>query len=200
LTFAELKTELSGRGYDVLGDGTRDGRYINQAYQFICRDSDWPFLLTTATAQTPPTTISDLGPIESVFDATSKGAVKPIDRRTLREMQSDLTTTGTPTYYYMAGQTTVTTFPVGGSLTITYWKIPTTLSNSSDTPVIPTNWQLLIVDLASIYAMKDAGSWEDIPAAQQVFNNDLQAMRHALLKTQHDEPEFIVSHRGHEGY
>lgn len=200
MNLGQLRTELNGRGFDVLDDGTRSNQYLNYAYKFICRDSDWPFLLASVTAQAPPVTITDLGPIESVFDAAAQLTLKPIDRRTLRERVVDLTATGAPSCYYMTNQTTLTTYPVGGSLTVNYWKNPTTLSSDSDTPVIPTDWQLLIVDLASIQGMKDAANWSEAAAAQQFFDRELQAMRHAVLSTQHDMPEFIVSTRGHEGY
>jgi hypothetical protein len=200
MNFATISTEVQARGFDYLSS-TRLGYFVNEAYHELCDSEDWPFLITTATAQSGSSTVSlaDLRSIESVFDTANKANVKPIDRRDLTEITTDLTTVGVPQWYYMLSDTTFKVYPVGGTLTVNYYKAATDLTGT-DTPIIPTRWHRLIVDGACLRASKDADDYPDRTALQQAYDRDLTLMRATILNKNHDEPKFISSQRGHEGY
>lgn len=190
-TFVDLRTELSRRGFDYLSSD-RLGNYINNGYSDICEAEDWPFLEATTTG-TAPKTVSDLRTIEYVVDTTNQVKLSPIDRRNLTDWTVDLTTTGTPSYYYVTAGSIVNTYPVGtGTLSIHYWKVPTDLSADGDTPVIPSRYRSLIVDAAVVYAYEDDDETGQADAATARFTARLEAMKTSQMVNQHDEPEMSM--------
>jgi hypothetical protein len=97
----EVKSRLNGEGYRFLGD-TRVNRFINQARAELDRCYLWPYREKTTTGAAP-LAIADLGPVQSVVDVSNSQA--PLDRvdvQTLIDLYGDLTTAGTPIYYYVA--------------------------------------------------------------------------------------------------
>src|SRR3954465_13450910 len=127
MDFATLKTEFYARGFDYLNDsgaGTaRAGRWVNQAYLELCELGGWPFLDATATGAAP-LTIADLRTVESVVDTATNTILAHVDRRTATEWDPTLPATGPPCIYWIAGGTTITTYPTGGTLSVRYWKVP----------------------------------------------------------------------------
>ena len=153
LTFATLKTELSDRGFDQLSD-TRLGYFINQARGELDGMHNWPYRLATATGSSP-LTITDLGSIEEVADTNQTGApaLDYADRRSLKQAYGDLTVAGAPAFFYVDNGV-VRTYPVGGSLSVRYYKRAPDLSGTQ-VPLAPSDYHLLIVDMAVRWAQKD---------------------------------------------
>lgn len=149
--FATLQSDIFARGFQPLNDaGTGLAmvkRMINDSMHRI--DSRFPWLYrNTTTTGAAPLTIADLGQIESVTDVAGKRTVQPADRRDLRRWYGDLTTSGTPLYYYITGGTQINLYPASTSLTLTvdYWKVAPDLSASGDAPLMPDRYRPVIIE------------------------------------------------------
>lgn len=194
-----MRTELAARGFDYESSSRLTG-WINRAYNDLCEEEDWPFLEAT-TSGTAPVSVSTLRTIESVIDTTTMTKLTPIDRRNITDFNYDLATTGSPTYYYTTGTTTVAVYPANttDTISIRYWKFPTELSLDADEPLVPARFQQVIIDGACFYAYMDS---PNVPAAQawaSVFEVGKARMREALLTQQHDQPDdYIVSVVDHQ--
>jgi hypothetical protein len=111
------------RGFDTLSD-TRLGNFINQGRAELDQMFLWPYRLASASGASP-LTITDLGTIEEVANSAVTGSpvLAYADRRSLRDSYGDITTTGTPGYFYIDNGV-VRTYPVGGTLAVRYYKRP----------------------------------------------------------------------------
>lgn len=189
MTFLELRTELKARGFDYLS-ATRLGYLLNRVYLELAEEEDWPWLEATATGA-PPLAITDLRTIESVINTTNQAKLTPLDRRLITDMDYTLATTGTPSYYYTTGTTTVAVYPAntGVSLSVRYWKVPTALSADGDTPALPARFHHLLVDGAAAYAYLDTDNFEGSQTALGFFNDGKARMRDSLLNQQHDRTD-----------
>lgn len=194
MTFSELQTAVFRRGFEDENDGgagvTEVKRWLNAAYKEVARAERWPFLAATATGAAP-LTISDLGAVESVRD-TGQNSVQLAwrDRRSLTHDYSDLTTTGSPRYWYIDNGV-IRTWPVGGTLSVLYYKAPADLSASGDTPLIPTDYQEIIVTGAVKKAHMARQNYEAAGAEQAEYDRMLDEMRSDLLDQQDDGSDLI---------
>jgi hypothetical protein len=182
-TFLQLQTEFYARGFDYLNDGgagaTRAKAWINQAYDELCEEELWPFLLTTASGAAP-LTVADIRTIMSVVDTVSSRVFAPVDEDELTDDFLPLTTAGTPSFYYV-DDTIVRTYPVGGTLTVRYWKVPVFMSATTDIAIVPDRFVNLIVDGAVRRAQNDN---DNAPGAQQAEAErqaGLERMRYSLF-------------------
>lgn len=191
MDFNALKTELAARGFDYLSD-TRRGYFINAARHELDMLELWPYRLAEATGAAP-LTISDLGTIQDVID-TGNGSypLAAIEFGELRQAYNDLSVTGTPSYYYVDNGV-LRTFMVGGTLSVRYYKRPADLSGSTDMPLSPTAYHMLIVDMASRWAQKDSDNSVVIPTLSSEIERQLATMRNDLLAGQHTNPTYIHS-------
>ncbi len=197
-TFAIIRGNFFARGFQYLND-LGDGlvftkALVNEAYLNICDEQHWSFLLATA-AGAAPLTIADLGSIESVVDTLTERKLHPLPEDELRDAYPVVTQTGAPEYYFL-DDTIVRTFPVGGTLSVRYRKVPAELVADGDTPLLPARFHPLIVH----YMVREAGA-EDAPeaamAAAQKFEVGLTKMlewemgragaRHYQRQTAHHE-------------
>lgn len=195
MDFASLKQEFQNRGFHYLSD-LRQGYFINRSYTELCAEEDWPFLEASTTG-TAPITISDLRTVSRVIDSTNKYKLRPMDVRNITDDDTDLTTTGTPTYYYITAGTTVNVYPANttDTISVSYWKTPTDLSDDSDTPLVPATWHQVIVDGAVAYAYFDSDNFEAATQTMQLWEVGKARMMDALLSQQHDETDdFIVAY------
>lgn len=176
MNFTALKQELSDRGFDELSDA-RLGNFVNQGRAELDMMFKWPYRLATASGASP-LTIADLGSIEEVADTGQAGSppLDYCDRRTLRSTYGDITITGTPAYFYIDNGV-VRTYPVGGTLSVRYYKRPPQLSGGMDTPLAPADYHLLYVDFACRWAAKDGNQPDalsgDILRQLQIMVGDL---------------------------
>lgn len=198
MDFAELQAEFAARGYDYL-ESARAERYINQSYKSICNRGAWPFLLTTTTG-TAPLTISDLRAVLNVVDTTTNAKLYHADRRHLIEsVDTSLTTTGTPAYWYQESRTVVSVYPANttDTLSVHYLKVPATLTGS-DAHLIPDEFEDLIIDGAVIRALKDNDELDAAASLTQFYNESLREMMDALLSRAHDGPNYIIQTNNYE--
>lgn len=192
MIFSALKTELSDRGFSYLTD-TRLGQYINWARAELDDLDAWPYRIATATGAAP-LTVTDLGWVQGVQDTGTKLQLLPIDRESLADRYDDLTITGTPQFYY-ATDGVVNTYPVGGTISVRYNKVPVDLSAAGDSPLAPVRFHRLIVDLAVRMAYRDSDNHEAAEQLQAQVERDLMLMRMALLVNNTDGPDGYVQLR-----
>ncbi len=180
-TFLTLRTDFFGRGFDhyrTPADSlAQANRWINQAYLKLCEEALWPFLLATATGSAP-LAVADLRAIRTVKTAGVTRPLDPIDEDELADGY-DLTTTGTPTWFYV-DNLTVRTYPVGGTLTVRYWKVPAVLAADGDTALIPDRFCDAIVDRAVMAAAREDAP-EAAAAARASYDDTVDLMRRSLL-------------------
>lgn len=182
-TFLQLQTEFYARGYDYLNDGgvgvTRAKAWINQAYAELCEEDDWPFLITS-TSGAAPLTIADLRTIFTVVDTASRVVLTPMPEDELVDNFTTITTTGTPFYFYV-DDLVVKTYPVGGTLTVRYWKIPTLLTANGDIAIVPDRFANLIVDGTVRRAQIDNDNQPGAQIAEGERQRGIDLMRRSLL-------------------
>ena len=177
-----LRTELLARGFDYLSP-TRANQFLNDSQNEICDHTNWPFLETSATGNSP-LTIADLGRIRTVQDNNSL-ALERVEPDHIIAIGGDLATTGTPIYYYVTAGSAVTVYPVTViSLTVRYYKIPTELSADTDVPTVPSRFRPLIVDKAAALAYREDDKQDLSVAAETKLEENLAKMRAALCQAQ----------------
>lgn len=190
----DLTTELASRGFDYLSTSRRL-QYVNDAYLLdICETENWPFLRASAEG-TAPLTISDLRSLESVIDSTQARKLSPLDPRELTDaFDTDLSTEGSPTFYYLDAESVVSIYPVSttDNLLVRYWKAPEALTGTAS-PVLPSRFHSLIVDYAVARAYEDSDDMELAQNAKENADGRLARMRESLLGWNRDLPsEFIA--------
>lgn len=179
MDFSELKTEFYARGTDYLsedGEGVaRAERWLNQAYREICNLHPWPFLWVSVTGTGGQIAIADLRRVVYVQDASGY-YLQPtsVEQLINEDGITDLTTTGTPAYWYR-DNTGIKTYPVGGNLSATYVKRVAPLTGT-DSPIFDEEYHNLIVDRAMIKAYQDGDNFEAAAALREEFNSEIQAM------------------------
>lgn len=182
-TLLELQTELYARGYDHLAqDATgvaRALRWLNQAHNEICLEELWPFRLNTATGAAP-LSIPTMDRVYSVTD-TANNAM-PLAEAGEDELADmfDLASTGTP-YWFYRDSLQIKTYPVGGTLSVRFYSLPTDLASPTDTTLVPKRYMDVIVDAAVIRAAKDRDNAEAVALAKQERDRGLDLMRRQLL-------------------
>lgn len=181
---ADLTSELYSRGYDHLAQDAagvaRGLRWINQAVNELMLEELWPFRLNTATGAAP-LTILDLDRVSTVIDTNN--ANNPLDEMTEDELTPfDVSATGIPLYYWR-DNLQVKTWPVGGTLSVRYWSLPTSLAAPTDTTLIPARYLNVIVDAAVRRAAADRDNPDAVGLAEQEYERGLNLMRRQLLVT-----------------
>jgi hypothetical protein len=175
MNFFELKATLSGRGYNYLSQ-EQQGNYINRARARLDNMYLWPYRLTTTTSIA---TIADMGQVASVLDTSQTYALEEVGGDDLIH-DYDLTTTGSPTFWYRT-PFGVATYPVTtDTITVRYWK-RTPVLTETDTPLSPSDYHLLIVDMAQQMAERDRGNIDTANAMQPSIDQGIQEMVNDLL-------------------
>jgi hypothetical protein len=189
-TFAELRQEVIDRGYDYT-QSARISSSLQRAYQMLCARYPWHFLETSATGAAP-LEIADLRKVLSVSDTTTESELRGADRRWLVSIAPSLSETGTPTYWYLENLT-LKVYPAStaDSLSVRYIKRPTALADS-DEPLIPSEWQYLMVDLAVVDRLKDDDEYEQARALASDIQAGVAEMVHALLNPNYQNSERIM--------
>lgn len=104
MTLAEARAEVIARGFDYL-TAARINNYLNRSLASLSAEASWPWLEGTLTGPAPValTGAVDVRAIQSCVDRNSQNVLVPIDRRTLTDSYPDLTTVGSPIYWYREG-------------------------------------------------------------------------------------------------
>lgn len=189
MTRGELILEVKDRGYSHVS-GERIGRWIDDAYRVLCSRYPWPFLEATKTG-TSPLEIDDLRKVLSVTDSTGDAELSGADRRWIAATFPDLPDTGSPTYWYLENKTLLT-YPADTSeLSIRYIKQPAAMEEA-DEPLIPSEWQYLMVDRAVAKCLRRADEYEEARALEGDVEAGLREMVHAELGNDLQGPRLMI--------
>lgn len=186
MDFVELKQELADRGFSYLSDA-RLGKFINRAKDRLDGMYRWPYRDTIASG-TAPLTIADLGHVETVTNTTQGSyPLQEASHIDLIGWFGDLTTTGTPCYWYrtnLAATLKIATYPVStDTISVQYWARTPEL-DSTDTPLSPDTYHMLIVDLAVQLAYRDTDNHASAEALWGEINRQVIEMIEDLLPQQ----------------
>lgn len=197
--FSTLLADFFDGGFQHYNDDgaglSRAKRWMNAAYKRdVVSYALWPFREATEVGAAP-FTINDLGPVATVIDTTRSVKLHPKDRRTLADAYPDLTTAGSPSYYYFENGV-IRTYPAGGTLRVRYWSVPNDLVDDDDLPIVPPGYRELIVFGALWRAHMWSQNFEEATAFKQAQADGLAAMESDLLHAQYDEPELVLDSAG----
>lgn len=185
MNFAELKQELADRGFTMLDD-TRRGVFVNRACARLDNMYRWPYREKSGTG-TSPVTVTDLGQIEAVTNETENYVIEESSYIDLVRWFGDLSITGKPFYWYRAfvnGDPVIATYPSNtDSIGVQYWKTPPILTGT-DTPLAPTRFHYLYVDLAVQMAYRDMDNHAEAEGLWAEINRQILEMIEDLLPQQ----------------
>lgn len=171
------------RGFSYLADNAnsqaRRDRWINEGYQSLLEEADFPFEESTATGAAP-LTIADLRDVRYVGN-TDGELVQRSRQEIMGWNASQQTQTGNASYWYQDGSQ-IKVWPLDTrSITVRYLRTPPDLSAAGDTPIVPARYHDLIVDFAVLRALRDRSNYQEADALWQAMQVDLTRMRTALL-------------------
>ena len=197
MTKAQLVQEVIDRGFHYIKP-TRIGEFIQRAYGEICSRRSWPFL-EGKVEDSAPFEPELLGRVLSVQLEADGILLWGATRRWLLRYYSDLEEEGTPQFWYLEGDT-LRTFPVGDdTLLIHYLRRPAPLADA-DEPLIPSEWQYLLVDRAVVDCLKDDDEYEQARALRQDVKDGIREMASALLHRNLQNNCMILPTGGPEDY
>lgn len=183
MNFAALKQELSDRGFARVVDA-RLGLLVNEARQLLDNLYPWPYREASSTGAVP-LTITDLGTIQQVTDTTTGNVLTPASSQQITEATTTPTAAGTPRWYTVSAGNTITTYPVSaGQIKVAYYKRSAALTLAGDTPLAPTDYHMLIVDLAEREAHRTKGDYAAAAATDQIIAGKLARMTADLFANQ----------------
>lgn len=188
-TLAQAVTEMEGRGFGGLLEARLE-RMLRAEYEAICEMQPWPFLLASASGSSP-LEIADLRTIESVVDTTNERKLLPEDYRNLSDRWPAMDATGAPAYYWLEwddGAPVVKTYPLDVvTLSVRYYRTPPTWA-SGEEPLVPAQYQEVILDRATARALRDTSQYEAAAAADAAADRTLGLMLQRMFAPQHDRP------------
>lgn len=179
MNYGQLQVDLLRRGYDHV-DQDRLRRWINESYHEVCNEADWPFL-EASTSGAAPLTVADLRRVQAVHDATNRVPLRPTTRRWIVSTYGDVvSTTGVARFYYVENGV-VRAYPVAGTITVYYYKVPTDLAVTTDVPIVPTRFHTIITDGAVRRALEDLKDYQGAQATEAARRLKIENMKVILL-------------------
>jgi len=182
-------------------------RYIKDANTDICSMwFNWDFLwsehsTTTVASTSTITSPSDLAQwnIDSVVYDPTAANWQPLIHVGWREYREDYKygtiDTGTPEFFSVKPNNVIDLYPTPNAattLTAEYWATPTVLSASTDTPVIPTRFQRIIICRAKIYYAEQNDAQEVMGSSLSEFQDLLGKLEADQLPSQRDRRFSVV--------
>lgn len=191
MNFTELTAELAARGNDHITLARR-GQYINRAMHRIDNMYRWPYREDGGIG-VAPVIVPTLGQVEAVTNQSQGDyPLEESSYKDLTEWFGDLATAGSPRYWYrayVAGDPIIATYPVSATdiIGVQFWKKFPDLTGVV-VPDMPSEYHMLIVDLAQMMAYRDVGAHAMAEAMRPEFNTQIIEMMDDLLPQQ--DPSF----------
>lgn len=195
MNFTALQTALSDRGWARLSP-TQLGQHINDARaELDSMEPRWPYLQLTVTGTLPLVT-ADMDAVSQVVNTTTNEPVPYMRYEDLSSIAGSLAqTSADPAFWYFTpGSTTsISGFPVSTrTVRLVYWKVSVDLSAGADTPLAPSRWHQVIVDMADRNASRAKKDFADAQAIQATIDGKLASMRTDLLYRQTSGPSALM--------
>lgn len=187
MNFSTIKTEISARGFDTLGD-TRLGQYTNFAYHQFQTSDEWPWrraVSSTASWSSATITLTNASKVLTVGYSSAGTDFTELAELPYEEMQvMEEAHSGTPEYFSVTADTsTPTTLNVDinphsatWTIRIVYLKTYADLTGT-DIPTVPTPYHGTLVDMAVEMAERDRGNHQAADELKQRVDADLQRIR-----------------------
>jgi hypothetical protein len=195
MDLAALQNEVAARGTDYLG--TRGTTYINLARAQLDAMYLWPYRKASATGSpgtgivTPAGAAQNQSALASVYlvqdTANNYATLRQASEGDLRECYGDLSISGVPFAYYITrtgSAGTVNAYPVGGTLQAFYYMVTPDLAGPTDTPLAPSQYHGLIVDMAIQMAYRDSDDHDMAEKLQVWIDRQLARMVNDLFADQ----------------
>jgi hypothetical protein len=188
---AAARTELEERGFDSLSPA-RATMYLNYGMTALERVYPWPWLRTTTTG-TSPLAIPDLQAVRSVRTSTGRELLG-VDEQWLASSGYDFTQSGTAELWWLEGETTLKTWPVDSStsLSVVYTRFSPTLSADGDTPLFNSRWDINWIDLSVVEAYRDSDDHDQAARLLAAVGSRLQAMIETYGYRNDQNPDLMV--------
>lgn len=189
MTFSELVTELEACGYNYVAK-TRLEDWVQRSYAQISAQYDWPWLEENKEA-IAPFEIKDLRYVLSVNDTTQERPLWGTERQWLLERYPKLEEFGNPVWWFL-DNLTLRTFPLSeDKIAVRYIKKAPVLTGASE-PLIPTEWQYLIIDWARIFALRENDERPEAREAKADAEATLNEMIADQLQRNRQNPRTVV--------
>jgi hypothetical protein len=190
MTFGALVEEVIARGYDYMSKA-RIESFVRRSYQILCSRFQWPFLEAEAEG-TAPLEIENLRYVLSVTDKTNQWPLHGADRRWLAEAFPNLEEEGLPQFWYLENNV-LQAYPLSSvsEITVRYVQRAAALLEEGDEPVVPGEWQYLIVDMAVVQCLKDNDEYQVAAELKGSIEEDLRAMISDQLQKDFQRPRTI---------
>jgi hypothetical protein len=177
MTFEELVNELKATGFDYVTDSRLED-WIQRSYQTLSARYRWPWA-EALVGGVAPLAISGLRYVLSVNDGAQGIQLYAQDRQRLVECfpaDPQLEETGNPLYWFLVDDA-IRVYPKSSTneIIIRYVKQPEVLKATSE-PLIPSEWQYLIVDQARVYALKDNDEYQAASELKASVKEELNEM------------------------
>lgn len=203
MTLAEARAEVIARGFDYL-TAARINNYLNRSLASLSAEASWPWLEGTLTGPAPValTGTVDVRAIQSCVDSSSQTVLVPIDRRTLTDSYPDLTTVGSPIYWYREGLGTLSVYPTNTTdvLLVRYIAYEPQLTVDVNSPLLPVRHHNVWIDRAVYEAYVDSDNFEAATVLKNKIDGEVMEMRRAYLQPNLDRPYNISGTHRHEGF
>lgn len=193
MKLSELRQEVIDRGYDYVKTSRID-EFLRRAYREICAGRKWPFLETVSEGE-PPLEFTDLGRIITVEAVDRKVLLQGVTRHWLLSHYPSLEDPGPGIYWYLEDQT-LRVFPVDeGTIRVHYFKRPARLA-ADDEPLIPEEWQYLMVDRAVVDCLKDDDEYEAAGRLRSEVRSGIEEMVTDLMTRNRQNARPIIKTGG----
>jgi hypothetical protein len=183
MTFAEMKTELSDRGFAHL-TAARRGQIVNDAVTELEEQAFWPFREDSAQGAAP-LAVPLLGTIEAVVNESQGYVLEPRSYQWLLDHTSDLTEGGPGQFFYVSwpsGIPVVNTWPDNGdTIGVQFWAESTELSADGDVPLTPERWHSTILMIAQRMAENERGNLQVAQGLQVEIDRQVNRMMQTLM-------------------
>ena len=163
MALSDLRTEVLDHGFDAnLFGSSRIDQYINDGYFKVCRRVQWyqdeaTYDFATVVGTTNYSFPTDFMKGRSLRDTDRDIELQEVGIRLID--RSDNQSSGEPIYWTVDGPN-IHVFPSPDgvyNLEFRYWKLPAALSQDTDVPILPDEYQALLI----YWALKRAYSAED---------------------------------------
>lgn len=161
MTFTGLVEELEACGFQYVAKNRLED-WIQRSYAQLSARHQWPWLEWTEEQAAPfEFKNKDLRYVLSVLDTTQERTLWGVERTWARERFPNLEEAGSPVYWFLENQEKFRTFPTSeDKIAVRYIKKAAQIAGTEE-PLIPSEWQYLIVDTARVLALRDNDEWQN---------------------------------------
>jgi hypothetical protein len=175
MTFQELVNTLKAEGYDYCVTNQLED-WVQRSYAQLSARYQWPWLEETKET-TAPFEIKDLRYVLSVTDTTQERPLWGATRQWILERYPKLEENGNAVWWFL-DNLTLRLFPLSeDKVAVRYVKKAPKLEAATE-PLIPTEWQYLIIDQARVFALKNNDEFQvanELKASVQADLNEMIA-------------------------